>query len=136
MYNKSTICQTANRLTKEGHSRSESFKLAWTLAKNPEVKVAGVSFGKRPLALERLTHYCPEQIHLNLTREEWNPYDNSAVMVIASVEGKGSYCIGYLPKDLAKLLSPLTDAVKVCGHQIVGGWQYGLNFGLKLKLAV
>ncbi|MDR1206747.1 MAG: hypothetical protein LBL26_14905 [Peptococcaceae bacterium] len=100
MYNKSTICRTANTLIKEGHSRSDAFRLAWRLAKGTEVKVAGVSFGKRPAALERLTHYGPEEIRLNLVREE-NPYDSGAVMVIASVAGKGSYCIGYIPRTLA-----------------------------------
>jgi hypothetical protein len=122
-------------LIKEGHSRSEAFRLAWQLAKGTEVKVAGVSFGKRPAALERLTHYGPEEIRLTLIREE-NPYDGNAVMVIASVEGKGSYCIGYIPRSLTSFINPLADAAKVCGHQIVGGWQHGLNYGMRLRLAV
>jgi hypothetical protein len=41
---KSNIFQTANYLVKQGHSRSEAFRLAWTLAKGTTSAVAGVSF--------------------------------------------------------------------------------------------
>jgi hypothetical protein len=134
MYNKATICRTANTLIKEGHNRSDAFKLAWQLAKVMESPVAGVSFGKRPLALERLTFYRKEDISITLEREAHNPYDASAVQVWASVTGKGCYCIGYIPANLSKFLSPLLTTVTATMKIIVGG--YGLNYGMRLQLAV
>jgi hypothetical protein len=136
MYNKSTICKTANALIREGRNRSDAFKVAWKLAKGLETKVAGVSFGKRPAALERLTHYPAELVQVRLIPEEGNPYDAGAVQVMAAVDGKGRYCVGYVPRELAAALRPLVDAVRIRGYEIVGGWMYGLNYGLRLKLAV
>jgi hypothetical protein len=134
MFNKSMICQTANRQIQEGHNRSEAFRLAWHLAKGTESKVAGVSFGKRPLALERLTGYRKDEVSITLERERHNPYDRHAVQVWASVAGKGRYCVGYVPADLARLLVPLLDTVKATMKGIVGG--YGLNYGMRLALAI
>jgi hypothetical protein len=136
MINKSTICRTANALTEEGHSRSDAFKLAWSLAKGLVTKVSGVSFGKRPAALERLTHYQPEQVQVSLVREEGNPYDAGAVQVMATVAGRGRYCVGYIPRTIAGTVAGLTDVIRVREHKITGGWQHGLNFGLRLKLVI
>jgi hypothetical protein len=41
MFNKSTICRTANTLIKEGHSWSEAFRLAWQLGGD------GLNYGMR-----------------------------------------------------------------------------------------
>ena len=139
MINKSNICRMANAFVKQGHSRSGAFRLAWALAKEPEVRVAGVSFGKRPAALERLTHYGKEDIGISLERDAANAHDRSAVQVWASVAGKGRYCVGHIPAGLAKAIAPAMDAgaaVTASLKAIVGGWQYGLNYGLRLTLAV
>ncbi len=58
------ICRNANKLVKQGYTRSEAFKLAWRLAKLPDItaKVKGVKFGRRQEALERLTRYNAKQI--------------------------------------------------------------------------
>ena len=106
MINRSNICRTANALVKRGHSRSGAFRLAWALAKEPEVRVAGVSFGKRPAALERLTHYGKDAIGISLDRDAANAHDRSAVQVWASVAGKGRYCVGHIPAGLAKAIAP------------------------------
>lgn len=138
MYNKSNICKAANELVKKGFTKSEAFRKAWTLAKSVISKVAGVSFGKRPAALERLTHYRPEQISVQLVRESGNQYDNSAIAVMAAVEGKGSYCVGYVPAELSKMLAPVIDkgaAVKANFNAIVGGWD-GLSYGMRIALAI
>ena len=138
MYNLSNICKAANELTKKGFTKSEAFKKAWALAKSVVSKVAGVSFGKRPVALERLTHYNPEQISVQLVRENANQYDSSAIAVMAAVDGKGAYCVGYVPAKLSKLLSPIIDkgaAVKAKFNAIVGG-RDGLNYGMRIALAI
>lgn len=138
MYNLSNICKAANELVKKGFTKSEAFKKAWTLAKSVISKVVGVSFGKRPAALERLTHYRPEQISVQLVRENGNQYDSSAIAVMAAVEGRGSYVIGYIPAELSKLLAPIIDkgaSVKAKFNAIVGGWD-GLNYGMRIALAI
>jgi hypothetical protein len=99
-----------------------------------ESPVAGVSFGKRPLALERLTFYRKEDISITLERETDNPYDPSAVQVWASVAGKGRYCVGHIPATLSRLIAPLLTTVTATMKGIVGG--YALNYGMRLQLAV
>lgn len=139
MYNKSNICKAANELTKRGYSKSEAFKRAWELAKNVISKVAGVSFGKRPAALERLTHYKPEQISVKLERETFNSFDGNAIAVIAAVEGKGSYCVGYIPSEISKVLAPVMDkgaAVRAKLEKIVGGWFEGQSYGMRIAFAI
>jgi hypothetical protein len=136
---KSNICRTANYLVKQGHSRSEAFRLAWVLAKGTTTAVAGVSFGKRPRALERLTTYRKEEISINLEREEQNPYDASAVQVWASVEGKGRYCMGYIPKAAAPIMAAVMEAgtpIRSTLGGIVGGWKPGQNLGMRITLAI
>jgi HIRAN domain. len=108
-YNKSAICKTANTLRKQGLTASESFRKAWELAKNIITKVTGVTFGKRPAALARLTRYAKEQIGVKLVRDCGNSFDRSAIAVMAVVEGKGSYQVGYLSSDLSKSLSAVMD---------------------------
>lgn len=139
MYNLSAICKAANELVKKGYSKSESFKKAWEFAKNVVSKVSGVTFGKRAAALERLTHYKPEQISVQLIREENNQFDNNAIAVMATVEGKGSYVVGYVPAEVAKILSSIIDkgvAVKATLNKIVGGWFEGQNYGMRIALAI
>ena len=64
-----------------------------------EVSVAGVTFGSRQKALERLTYYKPEEILTVLVPEPENPYDENAIAVKVLVDGTDtSYCIGYVPK--------------------------------------
>lgn len=139
MYNLSNICKAANELVKRGLTKSEAFKKAWMLAKNVVSKVSGVTFGKRNKALERLTHYRPEQISVHLVREDGNPYDSNAISVIAAVEGKGSYCVGYVPAETTSVLASIIDmgvTVKATLNKIVGGWFEGQNYGMRIGLAI
>ena len=111
---KSKVCTIANRLVNQGMSRSEAFLQAWATVKaeTVETKVAGVTAGRRQEALERLTRYEADRISVNLEREAANKHDSNAVAVIVSVEGKGSYTMGYLPRMLAAIVAPLIDAQK------------------------
>jgi hypothetical protein len=56
---KSKVCIIANRLIKQGATRSTAFKKAWETVKAEtiETRVVGVSFGKRQTALENLKKY-------------------------------------------------------------------------------
>lgn len=100
----SKVLTIANKLVKEGYNRANAMVKAWILAKMPvvETKVSGVTYGKRQTAIEHLTYYKPEQIRIILKRDKQNQHDHNAIAVIAAVEGKGSYCVGYLPKPLRR----------------------------------
>jgi hypothetical protein len=79
---KSSICRTANYLVKQGHSRSEAFRLAWVLAKGTTSAVAGVSFGKRPLALLDAIH-ARDGIPLAIYRLKVPPVNAAAFVAMA-----------------------------------------------------
>lgn len=138
---KSKVCIIANKLAKQGLDRSQAFKKAWAIVKagTVEAKVAGVTFGNRQKALERLTHYEAEQINISLTRETENPHDNNAVAVTASVTGKGSYTIGYLNKQLAAIIAPLIDcgkAVTATFKEVRGKYHNYHNYGLAVAVSI
>jgi hypothetical protein len=72
-----------------------------------EVRVAGVSFGNRQKALERLTYYAPEEILVVLVPEPENPYDPDAIAVQVLVSGmEKPYCLGYVPRTDTQKIKP------------------------------
>ena len=97
---KSKVCIIANKLTKQGLNRSQAFIRAWQFikAETLETKIAGVTAGRRQEALANLTKYNAELISIDLERDSTNEYDGNAIKVIITVHGKGSYCIGFVPK--------------------------------------
>ena len=98
----SKVCKIANKI--RSMSRSEAFIKAWEIVKagSMELPVKGVSFGNRQEALRRLATYSPEQIRVFIMPEPGNPVDRKAAAVMAGVQnGRGYYCIGYLPKEYA-----------------------------------
>ena len=132
---------SAYTLTKNGYNRSQAFKKAWQLVKTAvvETKVAGVTVGKRQTALENLTKYDSELISVDLERDSANEYDRNAIRVIATVRGKGSYCIGYVPKTLAALIAPLIDAnraVRATYRGVRGKYHSYQNYGLVVGLRI
>ena len=138
---KSKVCIIANKLTKQGLSRSAAFRKAWQTVKAEtiETKVAGVSYGNRQTALEHLKKYDSELISVNLKREAANEHDANAIAVIATVSGKGSYTIGYIPATLAKVISPLIDAgkaVKATFNAIIGKYHNYHNYGLSVSVSI
>jgi len=138
-YNKSDICKAANELVNKGHGRPDAFRQAWALAKNIISSVAGVSFGKRPAALAKLSSYRPEQINVQLVRDSGNGYDGSAIAVIVTVEGKGAYQVGYVPAKISKVLAPIMDmgaVVRATFKSVVGGWLEGQKYGMRIALAI
>lgn len=131
----SKVLTIANKLVKEGFNRANAMVKAWILAKMPvvETKVSGVTYGKRQIAIEHLTYYKPEQIRIILKRDKQNQHDHNAIAVIASVEGKGSYCV----KALAAFLAPLMDAGKAvysAFKAVRGCYEPYMNYGLSISI--
>ena len=137
----SKVMTIANRLVKQGYNRANAMVKAWVLVKLPNIctKVAGVTYGKRQQAIEHLTHYRPENIRISLYRDKANAYDRNAVAVIATVKGKGSYTMGYLPKALAAFIAPLMDAGRTITSRLAGirgtNEPY-LNYGLGIEVRI
>ena len=137
----SKVMTIANRLVKQGYNRANAMVKAWVLVKLPNIctKVAGVTYGKRQQAIEHLTHYRPEHIRISLYRDNANAYDRNAIAVIATVKGKGSYTMGYLPKALAAFIAPLMDAGRTITSRLAGirgtNEPY-LNYGLGIEVRI
>ncbi len=137
----SKVMTIANRLVKQGYNRANAMVKAWVLVKMPSVltKVSGVTYGKRQQAIEHLTHYCPENIRISLYRDRTNAYDSNAIAVIATVRGKGSYTMGYLPKALSAFIAPLMDAGKTIISrftEVRGTGEPYMNYGLGIEVIV
>ena len=137
----SKVMTIANRLVKQGYNRANAMVKAWVLVKLPNIctKVAGVTYGKRQKAIEHLTHYRPENIRISLYRDNANAYDRNAVAVIATVKGKGSYTMGYLPKALAAFIAPLMDAGRTITSRLAsikGTNEPYLNYGLGIEVRI
>lgn len=137
----SKVMTIANRLVKQGYNRANAMVKAWVLVKLPNIctKVAGVTYGKRQQAIEHLTHYRPENIRISLYRDKANAYDRNAVAVIATVKGKGSYTMGYLPKALAAFIAPLMDARRTITSRLAsirGTNEPYLNYGLGIEVRI
>jgi hypothetical protein len=138
---KSKVCVIANTLTKQGMNRSAAFRRAWQLikAETVETNIAGVTYGNRQTALERLNKYDTQLISVNLTREAANEHDSNAIAVIVTVQGKGSYTVGYLPRRLAATIAPLLDAgkaVKAAFKGITGKYHNYHNHGMSVAVSV
>lgn len=137
----SKVMTIANRLVKQGYNRANAMVKAWVLVKLPNIctKVAGVTYGKRQQAIEHLTHYRPENIRISLYRDNANAYDRNAIAVIATVKGKGSYTMGYLPKALAAFIAPLMDAGRTITSRLAGirgtNEPY-LNYGMGIEVRI
>lgn len=134
----SKVMRMANNLVKEGYSRSAAMVRAWILVKLQQVKirVKGVTQGNRQRALEHLRRYGAEDISIQLIHENNNQSDRNAVQVIATVRGKGSYCVGYLPRGLAAFIAPLLT----CGQAVTAMYNkvrvrdISLPYGLEITV--
>ena len=73
----SNVMLTANNLVTQGLSQSQ----AWIIVKLQKI-----------------------DIRMQPVRDTKNRYDHNAVAVVATVRGKGYFCMGYLPRAAAALL--------------------------------
>jgi ADP-ribosylglycohydrolase len=137
----SKVMTIANSLVKDGVGRSAAMVKAWALIKLAAVdtKAAGVTHGRRQQALAHLERYPAGMVSVSLIRERENAFDKNAVAVVASVAGKGSYVVGYVPRMLAAFLAPLMDAgkgVQASYRAVTGGFDPLAFRGLAISVAV
>jgi hypothetical protein len=85
-------------------------------------KVAGVTFEGRQAFLRELNGGEPAQ----LRPEPQNSYDPNAVAVYVKSAGGATYHIGYVPRELAKIVAPLLEGETIVGRvfEITGGFTY------------
>lgn len=136
------VMQIANRLHyKSGLDRSTALVKAWRLIRTHAVstRVAGTSFDNRQNVLAFLKSYQPEQISIKLVRERQNAFDTNAVAVVATVKGKVSAVIGYLPKAVAEVVAVIIDkGLNILSDtlSIVGGYAGHENYGARIVIRI
>ena len=134
------VATMANRLKKMGLTLSAAFKRAWELVKGKAVdtKIAGVTKGNRQKALHRIaTIYRPEAVSVSLERDKANLYDNHAVQVNISVNGSENYNLGYIPRNLAYVVSSIIDKgieLTAVFKEVRGHYQKFMNYGAVITL--
>ena len=137
---KRKICIMANRLKKMGLTLSAAFKKAWALVKGHtvETKIAGVTKGNRQKALYRIaTKYSPEDVAVKLVRDSANLYDNHAVRIDISVKGSETYTMGFVPRNLAYVVSGLIDKgfeLTAAFKEVRGHYAPYMNYGAVITL--
>lgn len=139
MLNRSIICKVANQLHKSGYTLSQSFRLAWKLAKGKaSVKVAGVTKGNRQKAIEHLKRYSLDMVSFILKREPNNIYDSNAISVYAKVGNSKMYKMGYISAVVSNLLCGVIDniiSIKATLQAITGGFYVDMVQGIRLHLS-
>ncbi|MDE5936922.1 MAG: HIRAN domain-containing protein [Ruminococcus sp.] len=136
------VMQIANRLHyKSGLDRSTALAKAWRLIKTHAVstRVAGTTFDNRQNVLAFLKSYQAEQVSIRLMRDRSNAFDKNAVAVIATVKGKVSAVIGYLPKAVADIVAVLMDkGLDILSDtlNIVGGYAGHENYGAGIIIRI
>lgn len=139
MLNRSIICKVANQLHKSGYTLSQSFRLAWRLAKGKaSVKVAGVTKGNRQHAIEHLKKYSLDMVSFILKREPNNIYDSNAISVYAKVGNSKMYKMGYISAVVSNLLCGVIDniiSIKATLQAITGGFYVDMVQGIRLHLS-
>lgn len=136
---KSKVMTIANRLVKQGFTRSIATVKAWVIvkAKALRTKVKGTS--RRQSALEKLSNVNPADISVKLKREPRNAHDSNAVAVYAALKDNRAYFIGYLPKAVASVLAPLMDKdnePNTKAFRVTGGFNPFVSYGAVLAIAV
>lgn len=136
------VATIANRLKKMGLTLSQAFKRAWELVKGNVIhtKVSGVTKSNRQLALHHIaTRYNPEDVTVKLVRERANLYDNNAVKVFVSVKGSMAYDLGYIPRNLAYVVSSIMDKgmeLKAAFKEVRGRYADYMNYGAVISLQI
>ena len=134
------VATMANRLKKMGLTLSAAFKKAWELIKGNtiESKIAGVTKGNRQKALARIAAaYRPNQVNVWLERDKANLHDNNVVAVMISVNNSMPYKIGYIPKNLAYVISTIADKgikLNAAFKEVRGHYTRFMNYGAVITL--
>lgn len=139
MFNLHLICKVANALHKSGHSRSNSFLIAWSMVRGITTRVKGVARENRQAAIQHLLRYDQQDISIRLQREPENLYDHSAIAIVAAVRGHGAYKMGYLSHMVSAVIAPLIDAGEAIHSGffgVKGGYLPGINYGLAIWIKI
>lgn len=131
-----TVMLLAHSLrTTKGWNMSVALRWAWKMVRSEVVtNVAGVTFGRRQDALERLLRYSVRRVVFTL-RHAPNAADENAVAVDATVIGKGTVQLGFLPRGVAAIIAPLLDRgchVQVMDWHVTGETVHGLRLHMAL----
>ena len=135
------VATTANRLKKLGYTLSNAFRKAWALIKGENItsKVSGTTKGNRQKALEHLTRYNPQAVAVRLEREPTNLYDRYAIKVIVSVNNSADYTLGYIPSNIAYIVSAIMDKgidIKATFKAVRGKYTAYMNYGAVIDLQI
>jgi len=125
---KGKVMALGNRLSSR-MDRHDAFVKAWAIVKagGLELAVKGVFFGNRQEALKRLSKYAPDQVRAFIVPEPENTADRKAAAVMVGVQnGKGLYCMGYLPAEYA----PAAASFKAKGLRVLDGDIRGARLAL------
>ena len=136
---RSKVMTIANRLVKQGLTRSMATLKAWVIvkAKALRTKVRGTSY--RQNVLEKLAGINPADISVKLKREPHNAHDSNAVAVYAALRDNRVFFIWYLPKAVASVLAPLMDKdtkPNTKAFRVTGGFNPYVSYGAALAIAV
>ncbi|MHB1483025.1 MAG: HIRAN domain-containing protein [Saccharofermentanales bacterium] len=115
--------------------------MAWKTAKIGTIeKVVGVKYSNRQNILAQLDQCNRNDVRIQIEHEKGNPFDDNAVAVYASVYGQNKRaCVGYLSSGNAAIWSSLIDQgmkISTALQEIVGGWDYDIAYGMRIRLWV
>ncbi|MDE7279759.1 MAG: HIRAN domain-containing protein [Oscillospiraceae bacterium] len=136
---RSKVMTIANRLVKQGLTRSTATVKAWVIVKANALRTKVKGTSRRQSALEKLAGVNPADISVKLKREPRNAHDSNAVAVYAALRDNRVFFIGYLPRAVAAVLAPLMDKdsePSTKAFRVTGGFNPYVNYGAALAIAV
>ena len=136
---KSKVMTIANRLVKQGLTRSMATLKAWVIVKADALRTKVRGTSRRQNALEKLAGVNPADISVKLKREPRNAHDSNAVAVYVALRDNRVFFIGYLPKAVASVLAPLMDKdtePNTKAFRVTGGFNQWVYYGAALDIAV
>ncbi len=136
---RSKVMTIANRLVKQGLTRSMATLKAWIIVKANALRTKVRGTSRRQNALEKLAGVNPADISVKLKREPRNSHDSNAVAVYAALRDNRVFFIGYLPKAVAAVLAPLMDKdtePNTKAFRVTGGFNPYVSYGAALAIAV
>ena len=136
---RSKVMTIANRLVKQGLTRSIATVKAWIIVKANALRTKVKGTSRRQNALEKLAEVNPADISIKLKREPRNAHDSNAVAVYAALRDNRVFFIGYLPKAVASVLAPLMDndsEPSTKAFRVTGGFNPYVSYGAALAIAV
>lgn len=136
---RSKVMTIANRLVKQGLTRSIATVKAWIIVKANALRTKVKGTSRRQDVLEKLAGVNPADISVKLKREPRNSHDSNAVAVYAALRDNRVFFIGYLPKAVAAVLAPLMDKhtePSTKAFRVTGGFNPYVGYGAALAIVV